>query len=371
MVKRQHGILALALSLVIIVALLSGCSPSNNTAQTSSQSASSQAAAPEDSSAPVSIPDEPVSASDDSSEEVSGVETGALLSTTMTYDGIERMYQYYLPTSYTADGNLPLMINLHGMGSNSAGQVDTAKMDQLAEQEGFVLLAPNSVYIDEEGNITCEGKSWYDDQTLTRENIAWNAGYAANEQLSAVDDVGYISALIDYFVDTYGVNPDRVYATGMSNGGIFCERLAIELADKLAGVGSVTGPLARSLEGATPVEPIKFVLVMSDADPVVSYEGSTVLLSSDETVAFWLEHYGIEGDPEVTELPQTNEEDATKIVRYAYPKGDGEFVFYLVEGGGHGWPGGHQYLPVEMVGVVSSQASASEFLWNELKDISK
>lgn len=298
---------------------------------------------------------------------------GQLISETMQYGGIDRMYQYYIPSAFKSDSKMPVVFTFHGMGSNSKGQLGITGMLTLAEKQGFILIAPNSTRALKDGTFVSDGKSYYDDTTLTAEDIQWNAGYPSKSNQAKIDDVGYVSTLIDKFVKDFNVDSKRIYATGMSNGGIFCNRLAIELSDKITAVGSVVGPLGVYEQSIEPKTPIKVVLIMSDKDPIVPYKGwDKVLLSADDTIKYWTSKYNIKGEAKITELPKKVQDDPTSIFKYEFTSsGSGQFVFYLVKGGGHAWPGGAQYLPVETIGIASQQINATEVLWNELKGITK
>jgi len=302
--------------------------------------------------------------------QVDTTQSGGLLNGMLVHDNIERHFHYFLPSNFEV--GMPLLISLHGMGSNSLGSLDNTQWHTKAEQEGFVVVAPNStrVILDDAGNVVdvvSDGMSSYDDPTLVQSHIAWNAGhFAATGTLTYVDDVGYIDALIDYFIEQYGVDSDKIFAAGMSNGGFFAQKLAVRLGDRFAAVASVTGPLGGQIMDETPVAPTRMVLFMADDDPVVLFDGLVndgvvVYLSTHETTEFWLEHFRIDGEPVVTYVPQVPG-DPTRIVRHEFPPGAGEFILYIIEDGGHAWPGGGQYLPVQFIGVAS-EVDATELIW--------
>lgn len=265
---------------------------------------------------------------------------------------------------------MPLVLTFHGMGSSSLGQIDLTGFDKLAEREGFILIAPNSTIIDSDGTITSTAQSGYDGE-IDMNSKHWNAGYPSIAVEHNIDDVGYISALIDKFVAEHDADPKRVYATGMSSGGAFALKLAIELSDKIAAVGCMASRVGVLLSESTPKEPIKVVSIVGTDDPAVQ---SPALLSTEDTTAYWLSHYELtDVEPVVKELPQTAVGDNTKIIRYEYSsmKTTGQYVFYEVEGGGHGWLGGPQYLPEETIGIVSQHVCGTELLWSEFKNVSK
>ncbi|UOR10560.1 alpha/beta hydrolase family esterase [Halobacillus amylolyticus] len=275
------------------------------------------------------------------------------------FEGYERTFQYYVPSSYSGKKSVPLMLSFHGRGSNSDGQIGLTGFEKVAEKEGFIVVFPDSTEIDD-GNLTAPSH-----------RFQWNDGRTDTPQYRAgVDDVAFTSELIDYFEEKFNIDPSRIYASGMSNGSIFSNRLAVELSDRIAGIGAVTGPLAPSIAEKAPKGPITVVLFMGDQDPIVPYNGApSVLLGAESTVDYWVEANDTASKPRVTYLPQTAEGDPTKIRREVYSGGKHgtEVIFYKMEGAGHTWPGGPQYLPPEYIGLVSNQINGSQLIWDELK----
>lgn len=149
----------------------------------------------------------------------------------------------------------------------------------------------------------------------------------------------------------------------MSNGSFFSNRLGVELAERIAGIGAVTGPLATPIVSQNPSNPVSVVLVMGDEDPIVPYDGfAGYMLSTEETKNYWVKANEIRGNgkPKVSYLPQVAENDPTKIRREAYNGGKygTEVILYTVEGGGHTCPGGPQYAPPQLIGSTSYHMNA-------------
>ncbi|WP_052352823.1 alpha/beta hydrolase family esterase [Neobacillus dielmonensis] len=286
----------------------------------------------------------------------------------MTFDGIERTYKYYVPSSCTGKKTVPLLFSFHGSGSNSDGQITLTQFHKIAEKEGFIVVFPDSTVINETGEIIQPENNEFDPYSpLIRQ---WNVGTSPNSTLLGVDDVGFTSFLIDYFTKNYNIDERMVYATGMSNGSMFSNRLAVELSDRIAGIGAVTGQLATSLSLQAPKSPITTVFVMGDTDPVVPYQGRPgSLLSVSETINYWAEANGSVTEPRISYMAEEVDSDPTKICRKVYDGGKfgTKVVLYTVEGGGHTWPGGPQYLSPKLIGLTSQQMDASQVIWNELK----
>ncbi len=297
---------------------------------------------------------------------------GVLSDARMNFQGISRLYSYYVPSDFHAEEKLPLMITLHGQGFGAVQQLKDSQFDILAETEKFVMIAPNCVTIDAEGNLASEGLTFFDLPDVGAANRRWNIKNAIHD-MNGVDDIAYISALIDLFADRYNIDTDRVYVSGLSNGALMSIRLSVELSDKIAGIGAVAGTLPYDYMKNKISSPMKIVLIQGDADPTVPIEGYTGYSPSIWEAAKWYnEQFNVAEDAVKTELPQTVEGDTTKVVKYEWPEKSGsQVVLYVIEGGGHTWPGGTQYFPEARIGKLSMHYSASKLIWDELKNFHK
>lgn len=272
------------------------------------------------------------------------------------HDGMERTYEFYVPASYDGSRPVPLLFSFHGTGWTGKMQRDLDRFTDLAEKEGFIVVYPDSTTL--VGHIPPGQLAGY----LTQ----WNDGREWTPQFAwGIDDVGFVSALIDKFAEEYNVDERRIYAAGMSNGAVFTQRLAVELSDRIAAVASVTGPLAEWVElNSDWKRPITVILVMGTADPIVPYDWRTT-----ETIDYWVKRNGTSAQPIVETLPRLSEDDPTVIHRTIHAGGrfGTEVILYEVDGGGHAWPGGPQYYPAEAIGWSSGQMDASEVIWEHFK----
>lgn len=179
------------------------------------------------------------------------------------------------------------------------------------------------------------------------------------------DDVGFLGRVIDIAVGGYGADASRVYAAGLSNGGFMAQRLACQLSDRIAAVGVVAAALRNGLatacSGGTP-RPISFIV--GSADPIVPYAGAGNIRSADSTLAFWAARNGcIASAAIINDLPDSTADGTTVRQTIHQVCGSGRDVIgYTVNGGGHAWPGGWQYLPVSVIGKTSTDISASATL---------
>lgn len=192
--------------------------------------------------------------------------------------------------------------------------------------------------------------------------------------------MGYISALIDLLARSYGIDSNRVYAAGISNGGLFSQRLAREIAPRIAAIGVVVALMSDKIAlMRPPARPVPVLLMPGTQDPLVPWEGGELgfrggrkfgkVLSASATVAAWTALNRCAAPPAVTLEPDRDPHDGTRVRREAYgPCGEGsEVVLYAVDGGGHTWPGGQQYLPESVIGRTSRDIDANEVLWTFLR----
>lgn len=274
--------------------------------------------------------------------------SGTDIEASLTHQDITRTYVIHLPQGFRQGTRYPLVLAFHGGRGTPSGMQSLTQFNQVADHgEGFIVVYPAG-YL----------KTWADSRN---ETPAGKKG---------IDDVGFTSKLIDKLVQDYAVDPKRVYATGISNGGNFSQRLACELADKIAAIGVVAAGMPTNLAGTcNPSRPVPMLLIFGDSDPIYPFEGGSTklgsVLSVDDTIAKRVALNQCSTPPEVFWIPDTSPDDGTQIKRTVYTgcENQARVEYYLVQGGGHTWPGGLQYLPARIIGKTSRDLNASEELW--------
>jgi polyhydroxybutyrate depolymerase len=237
---------------------------------------------------------------------------------------------------------MPLLLVFHGGGTQGRGMPRFTGFDALADRYGVLVAYPSGV-----------GRQW-------------NDGGVPN---NGVDDVGFIRVLIHQLVRQFPVDRNRIFATGISNGAMFSQRLGCELGDRIAGFAAVDGNMPRALvSSCRPSRAIAVLQMNGTDDPLMPFGGGNVtigrgvgVLSAAQTVAFWVKNDGCSSNPETTALPAIAPPDGTSVVRQRYSncRSGSKVTFYSVRGGGHTWPGSYQYLPVVFIGRTSNQLDAS------------
>ncbi|MHB8895589.1 MAG: extracellular catalytic domain type 1 short-chain-length polyhydroxyalkanoate depolymerase [Candidatus Geothermincolia bacterium] len=265
--------------------------------------------------------------------------------------GLDRTYTVHAPQSAPGPNGYPLVLAYHGHGGDGAGQERLSGMDSTADTNGFVVAYPDGV------------------------DHAWNDG-RTGQQNSRVDDVGFTRDLIDKLEKDYSIDPTRVYATGMSNGGMMCYRLALDLSDRIAAIAPVAALMSEDLasRGGSPA-PVAVMVTEGTEDRLMPYGGGSVglflkmrgqVLSAAATVEFWVRADGCSAVPETVELPDRDSSDGTRarLDRYTGGRNGTDVLLYTITGGGHTWPRGWQYLGPRLVGVTCKDYSASQAIWD-------
>ncbi len=273
----------------------------------------------------------------------------SLQTMTLMHQGRERSYLLYVPSSYQPGQGAPLMLVFHGGGGRAAGIANTTGMNQLAEQHAFIVAYPNGTGARSERKLT-----WNDGSNPP-------PGYA---ELQNIDDVGFIRQLLQHIKARYSINSRRVYAVGLSKGGMFAYRLACELSDQFAAIAAVAGVMTYS--GCAPRQPVAILHIHGTADENVPLQGGqgrySARSASYPPVMTGLERWQRFNQCAPTRRQNTIGADATG---YSYLNcADGsEVTYYLVQGGGHAWPGAAPKRWQEQRGVRVSTLPASELIW--------
>jgi polyhydroxybutyrate depolymerase len=253
------------------------------------------------------------------------------------YDGLLRSYRLYIPAVYDPSEPVPLVLNLHGYGSNNIEQEFYGDFRPLADTANFIIAHPNG---------TLDALN----------NRFWNT--FGN---STVDDAGFLSALIDTVSLTYSIDANSIYCAGMSNGGFMSYELGCVLSNRIAAVASVTGSMIWShLNSCFPQHPMPVMEIHGTADNVVPYGGSDFIVPIDTLVGRWVRFNGCSSDPEIILVPDIDPDDGCTAELYRYSSGEaGSMVeLYKVLGGGHSWPGA-----LVTIDVTNMDFSASEVIW--------
>lgn len=255
------------------------------------------------------------------------------------HEGYDRSYILHTPPQYNETDSLPLVIALHGGGKNAEWIRDASNLSTKADDAAFFVCYPNGIRTGADGQNN------------------WNAGPMFN---MSVDDVSFISALIDTLRANYRIDTLRVYVTGLSAGAMMTNRLACELADRIAAVAPVAGPLVTDWKVCKPSRLLSIIYFQARNDIAMPYYGAYWVSSADSLMHGWAERLGCNIGPD------TFYNDSAAL-RQTWKRADDscEVVFWTTEDGGHSWPGGYPYEP--WADIPSDDISANDLMWEFFK----
>lgn len=260
----------------------------------------------------------------------------------VTVKGEERFY-YVRSIFKNPDSAIkhPLLIALHGAGSNPEQLMAASGLSAKAEKENFIIVYPL-------GTGAVENR------------LSWNAGNCCSDaHENKAQDEDFIAALVDQLITTLPVDQKRIYMAGFSNGGMLAYRAAARLADKIAAVGVVSG--AMFADQPKPSAPLSVIFFHGTNDKVVPYEGGlskrsilktevdTPFMAATDIQKFWLTENICTAAPE--EMKKGN------ILTLAHHKcsHNVSVVFNTIKNSAHNWPGASQ-------GVYSEYDDGSYYL---------
>lgn len=312
-----------AAGLVLLVAVLCGCSGSRSRAApapvVAATSTTASTTRPATGTAACSRPHAPGQTTE-----------------TITSGGIERTYELVVPSSFRADQLVPVVFEFHGYGSNATQQLLYGNFRPESERDGFLIVAPD-------GGGT--GGRHFNLLSLPGEP----------------DDVALTLAILDRLEATFCVDAARVFATGMSDGGGMTTVLACRASDRIAAFGAVSLELHLPNCGAT--RPVPIAAFHGTADPIVPYAGGPVhccggasVPSVAQSMSGWATQDRCSATPTDTQL-------SPMVIRREWSDcaPGGQVELYVIDGGGHTWPGSS--FAIGSLGRTTTEISASEVLW--------
>lgn len=268
----------------------------------------------------------------------------------LEHDGLTRTYRIHIPARYQASRAAPLVIAFHGGG----GDMDYMAKDNYygliskSEAEGFIVVFPNGYSKFRSGKFA-----------------TWNAGACcATARDQQVDDVGFVRKLVARVTRELNINRSKIFATGMSNGGMMSYRLACEMSDTFAAIAAVAG--TDNTLDCQPRQPVSILHIHARNDDRVLFNGGagkkfrdeskvTDFVSVDASIAKWVALNKCPAQPErVLETP------GAFCERYSTCRGKTEVQLCVTETGGHSWPGGKKPRADE---PPSTAISATDMMW--------
>ncbi|MBN2667795.1 MAG: T9SS type A sorting domain-containing protein [Bacteroidales bacterium] len=272
----------------------------------------------------------------------------ALMSQTekfVQFNGKNREYLEYIPNVYNGSVAVPIILCLHGLGDTKENFFNIG-MNYIADTANFILLFPEAL----------------DDTIMgTSTGTAWNSGasYSIYNLNPDIDDVGFLTYIIEQTKALYNIDESRIYVMGFSMGGFMTNRLACEMPGYFAAGVSISGTIGNSLN-CNPEYPIPMCHMHGTNDQTVEYTNNLYGNDAEELVEYWRNYNQCDATPIITNLPDIAADGRT-VTHYLYPNGfsNCSVEFYKINNGEHDW----MYLPTY---DISYSFEAWRFFRNKL-----
>jgi polyhydroxybutyrate depolymerase len=255
-------------------------------------------------------------------------------------NGVNRSYRIYVPAIYSSATAVPLVFNFHGYTSTNVQQEAYGNFRPIADTANFIVVHPQGLVING--------------------STGWNnfGTVAANQ-----GDLNFVEQMITEISAQYSIDQNRIYSTGMSNGGFMSYDLACFMSARFAAIASVTGGMMPSHKNACQAShPTPVMQIHGTADAVVTYNGNGIgNLHVDSLVKFWVKFNNCNPTPTYTAVPNSVTTDNCTAEHYVYSGGTkGSTVeFFKIIGGGHNWAG----APISVNGNTNMDINASKEIW--------
>lgn len=244
------------------------------------------------------------------------------LSKTIVVNGQTRAYKIYIPAIYDGSQAVPLVFNFHGYTSSNTEQEIYGNFRPIADTANFIVVHPQGL------------------------DIGGGAGWNSFTNTDASNyDYQFVEQMIAEINTTYNINSNRIYSTGMSNGGFFSYDMACFMSHHFAAIASVTGSMVSThLNACNPGRPVPVMQIHGTSDPTVSYSGTGGIVTStniDQLVNFWVNYNNCTTPASYMALPNINTADGCTAEHFVYehPNELGTVEFYKITNGLHTWPG--------------------------------
>lgn len=229
-----------------------------------------------------------------------------------------------IPKDYAQDTPAPLVMLLHGYTSSGAGQESYFKLSALADEFGFIFVAPD-------GTVEKQGDK----------NRFWNAGEknCCNFQGSTVNDSAYLKALIEALQNRYSIDSRRIFVSGHSNGGFMSHRLAYDYPETIAAIVALNGAAPLGWNKPRPASPVNILHIHGTADKVNLYHGSHIFGVPYPGAETGIRNWAYYAFGSATPLEETTRRDLDREIEgpetIVTTWADGSVELWTIEGGTH------------------------------------
>jgi len=256
---------------------------------------------------------------------------------TIVSSGSTRQYLLYVPKTYDRSKATPLVISLHPAATWPAAEMEISRWNELADEQGFIVVYPSGSDVP---------RVW----PMGHESLGW--------------DVTFISDLIDKLEAAYNIDPNRIYADGMSNGGGMAFALSCKLSHRIAAVGAVAAAQMLPWNECGNSKPVPTVAFHGTADRFAPYQGGSSPIAPDTfpNIRDWTARVARRNQCAGNAV-EARISASVRRLAYTNCAENADVILYTVEGGGHTWPGGKP-LPEWTVGRTTRDISATRVMWD-------
>ena len=248
-----------------------------------------------------------------------------------------RQFTVYQSTKINDEEKVPLLLNFHGSGMTAIEHMLYTQTNKLAEDKGFIVAYPQGI------------------------NNDWNVGFEQDYD-NGTKDVEFISVLIEKLIKNYPIDSTKIYATGLSRGGFFVQRLVAELPHKIRGFASVGAPMPTEVQKRIQSqEMVKAMYVHGTKDEIVSRDGKgDAYLSVEQCILYWKIRNKANIKPEIEIIDKSEDDTSVKIVDH------NTVIEIQIENGGHTWPGADPFNVGFPLGKTTQDIEFNMILYNFL-----
>lgn len=271
------------------------------------------------------------------------------------FDGLTRMYKVHVPPSYDPKEAVPLLFAFHGGGGDMGVQSTEKYYHEIStsDKEGNIVVFPNGYSNFQSGKLA-----------------TWNAGNCCGDARDKnIDDVGFVKQIVSNLTNQLNIDRTRIFATGMSNGGMLSHRLACELSDTFKAIAAVAGTDGTS--SCNPQNPVSVMHIHAKDDDHVLFNGGAGkgafpdeskvadFVSVPETISRWVKRDGCNPTPK-----RVLDKPGAYCDLYSQCKNNVEVELCVTETGGHSWPGGTKPRQGKSPVAPSTAISANDVMWD-------
>jgi polyhydroxybutyrate depolymerase len=323
----------------------------------------------------------------------------------VTVDNVDRTFMVRLPRAYDAKQHYPVVVLLHGMNQDADDMERLTRFDELADKDGIIAVYPIAMHgrwnigvqpqerrpmgMGPGGRHRRYGGGGYPGGGGGYPGGGGGGGYpgggggypgggqgqgqqpSEEHRPAPADDIAFMNQMLDQLVTKFSVDPSRIYAVGLSEGGFMSLRLGCAVSDRFAAVAAVGAAMPKMMI-CLPSRAVSVVMINGTSDPVVPYGGGTehnldlATISVEDSAKAWAKIDRCAEKPERSKISGGKGATEVKVDTYTGCQDGAQVVSYSLKGTGNTWPGGMQYEVENQVGKTAEGFNANEIMWSFL-----